>query len=126
MLKSGDTFLLDSGPSGKHLFVVLSDPKVIFGYGRTLIAVSVSITTYHVGRANDNTCIIEVGEHPFITRKSFAYYRGAVILREHEYSTGLASGHYVRHERVSDDLLNRLIQGFHASRAVSREVKDCF
>ncbi|HWR95920.1 MAG TPA: hypothetical protein VN248_04230 [Arenimonas sp.] len=125
MLKAGDTFLMDSGPS-KHLFVVLADPKNQPGYGKVLVAVCVGITSAtEDGRIIDPTCIIEAGEHPFIIRQSFAHYRKAEVIREDVYTPAIKSGQYPMREPVSADLLQRLYDGLMQSVAVARHVKDC-
>lgn len=125
MLKAGDTFLMESGPT-KHLFVVLDDPKVQPGHGKVLIAVCVGITSAtDDGRIIDPTCIIEPGEHPFIRHRSFAHYRKAETIREDIYAPAIKSGQYPLKEPVSPALLQRLQDGLRQSAAVSRHVKDC-
>ncbi|MFX4354904.1 hypothetical protein ABTA30_18535, partial [Acinetobacter baumannii] len=80
----GDTLLVPSGPSGNHLFVVLFDPQVPIdtSFGKKLHLAQVNFTSVRPGMIHDTSCIIESGEHEFISHQSYVNYRG---LRYEEY-----------------------------------------
>lgn len=126
MLKAGDTFFIDSGHTGKHLFVVLNDPDTVDGYGKTLIAVAVSFSTIYPNVPHDDSCILQAGDHEFITHPSFAYYRETRIIRSTEYVGCIKSGTYTPGKPVTADLLKKLQDGLLNSRFASREAQKCF
>ncbi|MEN9868974.1 MAG: hypothetical protein RL748_4564 [Pseudomonadota bacterium] len=76
MLTAGDALLIPSGPQGSHLFIVLNDPKPLPGYGNGDHCVLANISSIKPHIAHDETCLVQVGTHPFVTQPSFVYYRG--------------------------------------------------
>jgi len=67
-MNGGDTFLFLHLPR-KHLCVVISDPPS----NPTDPVVIVSFTTYRPGKV-EATCLLDVGDHPFITHKTAVDY----------------------------------------------------
>lgn len=111
--KAGDTLLVPSGPSGNHLFVVLFDPQVPIdiGFGKKLHLAQVNFTSVRQGMIHDTSCIIESGEHEFISHQSYVNYRG---LRYEEYEPikrGVENGRLRLHTPVEYGLLCRIREG---------------
>lgn len=69
-MKPGDTFLILAEAPKRHLWVILSDPGV-----NPMQVVFVSVTSWTAKQ--DQTCIIDAGEHPFIQHRSCVAYRMA-------------------------------------------------
>jgi hypothetical protein len=100
--KCGDTFFHDRD-GGEHLPIVLSDPakdpsRVVF--------VNFSSQTYH-----EQTCVIEIGEHPFVTKKTRIPYRFAYILPLAYLEDDAAIGKIRRDVPLSPELLRRALAG---------------
>jgi hypothetical protein len=68
--KRGATLLIPSGPSGSHLFVVVTDEVD----GQFLL---VSLSSIKPNRYYDSTCVVAAGVHEFVTLDSFGFYGGA-------------------------------------------------
>lgn len=68
----GSTLLIPSGPK-HHLFIVLTKPCRL---GRVSM---VNITSVIPGTTYDQTCVLQPGEHNFIRRLSYVYYRKARV-----------------------------------------------
>jgi hypothetical protein len=98
-MEAGYTFLLTQVDD--HLWVILSDPNQD---PREILVVS--ITTWREGK--DPACMIERGEHPFVTHRScLAYIEARVLSRDSFYT--LKDGGYLKlQEPVSNELLGRM------------------
>lgn len=123
--KAGDAFLVPSGPSGSHLFIVLNDPDDFsnFGYGKHLCVVSVNFSSVGAQTKFDQSCIVQTGDHPFITRESYAYYQGLRMDRASDIKKHIDSGAWQLKEKVSQELLDKLREGLQTSTYASREFK---
>lgn len=113
--KPGDAFVIDpDGGSNAHLWIVLGvyQPDMVYEDWGLIV----SITTLAKAKFVDSACVLNVGDHPFISHESFAYYQR---LREVELTT-LAKFATAARQRCSADLLKRLIQGLHQSKHSKR------
>ena len=70
---AGSTLLIPSGAQGNHLFIVLNNPANFVGYPPQS-CVSVCICSIRKG-PYDETCLVAVGEHPFVVQPSYVSYR---------------------------------------------------
>jgi hypothetical protein len=118
-MKPGDTFMIDDENETKeHLHVVLSEPSA------TGEVVTVSICTRH--RWSEVLVALEVGDHPFITRPSFASYRHARIRKCEAIANALKSGSARSKTPITDPLLRRLQAALTDSDFVANEVRAFF
>lgn len=121
--KIGGTLLIPSGPSHdpdrKHLFVVCS--KECAGGNFVLVPIS-----SWVNNLCDPTCKIDVGDHPFINRKSYAFYRNARVEAGYTLVEGVAKNVFIPHNDVSEQLLNRIREGVTESINTKRKIKRIF
>jgi hypothetical protein len=101
-MEAGDTFLLSQVDD--HLWVVLSDPDR--DADRVLV---VSVTTWRDGK--DPACMVERGEHPFVTHRSCLAYVEARVLSRDNFFTFKDGGLLKSHQRVSPELLARMREG---------------
>lgn len=97
----GDTFLIPSAYNKPHLHVVLAvraDGAIIY----------TNLTSR--SHFTDETCIIEPGEHPFVVRQTtVCYNRLAECPAE---NVGSLERSIVKwYDRLSDNLLKRILQG---------------
>lgn len=108
MVARGDTFLVPSGPGEYlHLHVICTGPRLIPDM-RLLVPVS----SIKEGAFHDPACVIEAGEHEFITKRSFVAYRHAQERSASKIDACLASGVFVAKPPMTADLLARILAGF--------------
>lgn len=103
-LKSGDTFLLPLPKNSTHLFVVISNPQE--SPKEILI---VPIMSWRVGK--DESCILELGDHPFVVHKSYINYHSAQKCEAERLEPHISDSQFKPLEAVSDKLLARIRQG---------------
>jgi hypothetical protein len=117
-------FLMPSGPPSdpyrNHLFAVLTDASKS---GSHLL---VPICTIKPNRYFDNACEIAVGEHPFITGKSYIEYR-LITVRPSSHIVSCIDGMtFHPKEDVTESLYQRICAGIDRSRHIPRWAKIDF
>lgn len=102
---------MPSGPleDGQHLYVVATNPC---DEDKALL---VSLSSVKEGRFHDPSCVIEVGEHPFVTKRSFVEYRVSRILRCDHVVKCVAGWVFTPKAEVSDALFGKIEAGIEAS-----------
>jgi hypothetical protein len=104
------TLLYPSGPSGLHLMVLLTDPVGPPGY-----VLTVDICTVGHGR-HDPTCILQPGDHPFLTAESFVYYRDLrADVPAQRLIDGVARAEFVDKGLMQADVFQRILVGVNQS-----------
>ena len=117
----GGTLIIPSGPIGKHLFVILNEPKDFAGYKNSSVLVNVS----SIRKAPyDDTCILEPGSHPFINQRSYIAYRHARVDREESLIQKVNASLFTPHEPLDDELLERIHNGLYESPQTRRFLKE--
>jgi hypothetical protein len=102
-----------------HLWIVVS------AVSREQRVALVNLTTHGRSSACGNHCvIIAPGEHPYVTRPSCVYYRGAYLNPNQPLDDAKASGNLNQHEPFQPDLLLRIQRGALNSRFTVDEVRD--
>ena len=96
-MKLGDTYF-----RGVHLWVVSSLPD-----DKTGAVVLVNFTEHRDNK--DKSCVVDVGDHPYITKKSVVEYRRAWVCTPEEQASLKKS--LQMHEAVSPELLQRIQNG---------------
>jgi len=91
-------------PAGAHLMVCLCVDK------SNDTVVIVPIVTRH--ELSDPSCVLNVGDHPFIDRESCAAYDFARLLCLSETEDKIEKRHLKPRDSVSDEVLKRLQVGF--------------
>lgn len=120
--KAGECLLIDSGPTGKHLFVLVLDKKV----NNKLQVLSVPVCSIKSEVYIDDSCILQEGEHPFVKHESFVEYRNSRIDDATHLLSCVQEKTFIPHEPVSSELLNRILSGLKNSKQVKRYIKDEF
>ncbi len=125
--EAGDAFFCQAGPK-EHLFVVLFDPNTYpsEGFGKRLCIVSVNFTSVTAEKRIDSACIIEAGEHPFIQHQSYVFYEKIQIIDHEHVCTCVRTGVYRPAQKVSVELLERIVTGIQASSFTPRKFKKLF
>lgn len=106
---SGDTFLLTGGRvQAPHLWVILWGPA---GTAYASLAVMLTSLRSH----SDRTCILDVGDHPFIRHPTSVSYRDVIRVTGERLSELAADGTARPRQPVSGAVLERIRRGFFAS-----------
>jgi len=74
----------------------------------------------------DGTCILEIGEHEFLTKRSYAFYRQARIELATTLDNGLASANFVFKGDMSAEAFERIVHGICMSPQTARKIKKYF
>ena len=118
--KPGECFLIDSGPVGKHLFVLVLETKD----GNQHQVISVPVCTLRNPDRTDNACIIQPGEHPFINCQSFIEYRYTRVDPIGHLMERVREQTFILQQPVSHELLQKITSGLSSSKFVVRNIKD--
>lgn len=96
-----------------HLIIVCTDPVFYRDYGCEAV-LSVNVTSWREN-SNDPTCILNVGNHPFIRHKSFVFYKQAIPLRVPGLIEKVQSGDLIPMGYLSESVLQKVLDGFEKS-----------
>jgi len=105
-MNGGDTLIIPN-PRDKfdpHLWVVISEPK-----WDPAKVVLVNVSSFH-GQA-DRSCILRVGDHPFIKHDTFVFYYHAKCEKLGSLEVLLSRSLIQNHARVTDNVLARIRKG---------------
>ena len=103
MVTQGQTFRLSNSQINNHLHIILSDPKL-----NPEKIVTVNFTSRRPDK--DQSCLVEVGEHPFLTKPSCINYDNRLITEE-QWKQCLTACSLILNEPLSPSLLKRILQG---------------
>ncbi|RLA18787.1 MAG: hypothetical protein DRQ56_06745 [Gammaproteobacteria bacterium] len=115
-LVKGGTILIPSGPAD-HLHFVCCAPVLYPQLAKECLLL-VNISTIDPSLSHDPACILSPGDHPFINRPSYVYYRKADIFGCASIAQELIDGTFTTHASASDEIINRVLAGFSESREV--------
>jgi len=123
VFRGGDTLLLrtsdgEGGQPWAHLHLILLDVET-----DTDSTILVNIETLR-NRRQDQTTILEVGEHEFITRRSCVLYRRARIMEGASLRRLVERGDAVLRTALRPEVLERVRQGILRSRRTPDEVRE--
>jgi len=116
-MNAGDTLIIDEPGTSldSHLWIVISDPE---DYPEEIVLVN--FTKYRPDK--DQACILERGDHPFISQRTSVEYRGAKTASAKELQTLLDGGQISSHKPTSPELLERIRDGVPNSRMRNEHV----
>lgn len=120
----GACLLIPSGPTGDHLFAVSLGPAILDGYGSAPQAVLVSFTSVKPELPYDGACVVHPGDHPFLVRDSYVYYRAPRIYPVREVEKRVNDGVWAAHQPCSATLLRRILGGFRKSDRLPRTYNE--
>ena len=107
----GDTMIvtLPQASVDSHLWIVISDPdadpdKVVI----------VNMTSWREDK--DQACILNIGDHPYVSRRTCINYGGAKVVTRDGLDALMASGKVKADAKCSDALLLRIRNGVADSR----------
>lgn len=106
-------------PTKKHLFIICTDECA---EGKFLL---VPVSTW-INDLCDSTCRLSIGDHPFIIRDSYVFYRKSRIEARAVLEAGVQKALFVVRQDVNASLLERVRSGVCASIQTPRGVKRYF
>ncbi|WP_433935287.1 hypothetical protein [Brevundimonas diminuta] len=101
----------------QHLWVVMNDEC---GDGQCLLLM---ITTIYENRKSDTACVLNAGDHPFITHPSYVAYRLAQMPRADHVRRMLDKKYYVSKEHFEKPVFDRISAGLFQSDHCSGTVR---
>lgn len=97
-----------------HLHFICNDPVFYPGLGKECVLL-VNISSIKPNIPYDKSCVLDVGEHPFITKPSFIYSSAGIQLQ-------IAEGNYSVREDCNESVFKRILNGFSISKEVTIKV----
>ncbi len=113
----GSCFQFGDG-NGKHLHVIVAESSEEI----TGLVMLVYISSSDSEAWRDDTTILNVGDHPFITKKSWVRYQNIKI----ENKQSLFNPAIKYEGVISSSVLDRIQDGIKKSKRVPRNIKDIF
>ena len=98
-----------NAPDALHLHFILTDRC---SHGMHLLG---SVASIRRGKFHDPTVIIEPGDHPFITQRSYVIYRRFLVQKAAHLTTCVDGMVYQKHDPISEDLWERICDGIEDS-----------
>ncbi len=109
MITTGFAFLSPTPkyPNTFHLYIIISivDTKALL----------VNVTTKKA--SSDVSCVLQVGDHDFITRESVINYGDAKIAEIDKLKEAIDKRYFKPQKPITDDLLIRILKGARNSKA---------
>jgi hypothetical protein len=122
-MKCGDTFLFPLIPPDlEHLWIVLTNPDA---EGCVLLANITGAYSNDKDRV-DLTVGLNPGDHPFVTKAYYVFYREAMIKRVTELESEEKAGNLKMNQPCSESLLRLARSGVSASRHCSKKIRRFF
>lgn len=103
-VEKGCTILFPTRPKGHHLCVILTDP-------REPVDTVLMVPICTIKGRHDGTCILVPGDHNFIVQDSYVAYALCRTARAYKLEQLVASGEAVDKGKITDDLLERILDG---------------
>ncbi len=115
-MQVGETFLDLKATTPPHLWIVCSNPNA---NGDVVI---VNLTKLHAGTIDD-TCVLQRGDHPFVSTDTAVRYQSADVKPVRELEAKIQKGDCKHHQPASDQLMTRIREGAVASDYTPNRVK---
>jgi len=117
-MRAGDTFRFADKRLEQHLWVIISDPLIDVADP----VVIVRLTTNRRGR--DRTCVLQPGDHPFITHETVVDYEEALETSNPCLDGFVGHGHAFLQEPATPEVLSRIRQGAAVSPRIPEGCKE--
>lgn len=114
------TLLIPSGPTGLHLYVVMTDASK---HNQHIL---LSVSTIRAGKYFDDTCVIDAGSHEFIVRDSYVYYRDPLLRNAASISKCVNDHTFISKADMDENVFTRMLNGVPVSKFTPKWVGDYF
>lgn len=118
------TILILSGPT-EHLHFICSNPAFNPKTGRNGF-LAVNLSSINPGLPYDPTCVLTLGDHPFVRHDSYIYYAKADIWGEVTTAQQVAQGAIRVHQPCGDAVFQRILDGFAHSPHVRPNIRTFY
>lgn len=123
MAACGEAFLIDSGASGKHLFVIIWGQGQVPWIANHDVMVLVNATTLDPNIPHDPGCILNAGDHAFIKHDSYMAYRWIRYEQPSHIDHMRQQGLFISQPDVDPIVLKRIRVGLCKSKLTDRRLK---
>lgn len=103
-----------------HLMLVITDPVNI----PPPSVIVTPLNSYFDGC--DNTCILDVGDHAFVVKKSFVNFKESRIREVSKIVSGVENNVFSPHADLTEVVHSRVCEGFECSDAMDTLVKGIY
>jgi hypothetical protein len=121
------TLLYPSGPAHDpnrlHLYVLLTDPIADPLNSCKVCSLLVGISSIYPDAYHDPTCILRLGDHPFLVRDSFVFYADAMVKETDKIVRGVEQGAFIARSLMESSIVNIISNGILLSNHTSPKVK---
>lgn len=102
----------------RHLWVVCSDPP-----GDRAVVITMSLCSIRSAPSDDLTCLLQVGEHPFVVKPTFVFYRNVLLVDPGRIDAAFRAGVLIPGADMPRSVVQRMLRGALASPFVADAVK---
>lgn len=110
------SLLIESGPN-KHLHVVMNDPVDYPKKGGHTVLL-VNFCTFEANGLCDSTCLLNVGDHPFISHPTYVSYEHAILKLTDPLDAAINAKLIEPKDPVSEQVYERILDGLKRSTRV--------
>jgi hypothetical protein len=122
-MKPGDAFLFSYPAQKKHLMIIVCDSV---SDDNDPMYHCVYVTTFRGTGFEDEACMLNPGDYPFINRPSYIVYSRLLPITKNYLNRSLEIGSATKMDPISSDLLIRIKRGAHHSKAIREIDKQYF
>lgn len=119
---TGSTYHVVTGPGERHLFVIIAGPADVPTYPPQS-CVLISLSTIRTA-VFDESCVFEIGEHPFVIARSFVAYSFTKQMTVPQIARLVQDGTFAPAQAFGAELVARARTGLHNSRRTPNHYKD--
>ncbi|CDL79283.1 conserved hypothetical protein [Xenorhabdus cabanillasii JM26] len=87
---------------------------------------AVNLTTIYPDIQYDDTCILNIGDHPFVKHRSYIFYKKAELLGVGTVTSQIIAGDIRVSEPCYDDVFDRILKGFNISSHVAPKIRKFY
>lgn len=91
-----------------HLWIIISHPSI---NPEQIVIVNITSWRDKAIVLNDSSCIINRGEHKFITKKSYVFYGEAQLVSTENLQNAIAGGVFTLQDDCTQSLLDKILAG---------------
>ncbi|MDZ4852861.1 MAG: hypothetical protein SGI77_26540 [Pirellulaceae bacterium] len=113
-MEIGDVYLPTDPRIDKHPRVVISDPDA-----NPEAVVLVNFTGAE-DEYRDHSCILEIGEHPWLRKRTCISYKDASLIEQDSFDKLLANKKMTKLQPVSNEVLTKILEGAEINRRVAQ------
>lgn len=111
--------------SKEHIYFICNDPVYYPKIAKDSF-LAVNLTSIVDGIEHDPTCVLNVGDHPFVIHPSYIIYSRADVFGVDTIAGKVKSGDIRIHQPCNDSTFQRILAGFNASSFVKPKIRDYY